>query len=92
VELIFEELATSMTKTVTVPVGVGGCTSLEAIMQETAHLERVYNGPLGSAARRPGWARPSPSWRRFCRHWTSYVFNDYARVEAVFAGSQGSAG
>lgn len=84
VELIFEELATRVQPTLSVPAWeVGACPDpLDAYRRHARHLEAAY--------RLQDWeTRPDiPAWARriallasiHCRHFTGYVFNDYAQV------------
>jgi hypothetical protein len=85
VELIYEELATEMTTSVTVPTWeVGTAGTLEEVLEEQRlWLEQTY--------RITAWEKRSdvPSWAHeisliaavHCQHWTGYVFNDYERVQ-----------
>ncbi len=84
VELIFEESATGMGRSVAVPVWeVGTADSLEEILErQTDVVERDY-GLIRWEERRdvPDWVRGiSLVAAIHCQHWTGYVFNGYAKV------------
>lgn len=84
VELIFEEIATDMGVTVSVPEWeVGECDSIEEIYKiHTKHVEKSY-GLVKWEERSdvPGWAREiSLIAAIHCQHWTGHIFNDYQKV------------
>lgn len=84
VELIFEEIATCMQDSVTVPEWeVGTCDSIEETYKiHTEHVEKSY-GLVKWEERSdvPDWAREiSLVAAIHCQHWTGHIFNDYQKV------------
>lgn len=84
VELIFEEAATKMRDSIAVPTWETGMVSDPEVIvrQQTQHVEQAY-GLIPWEQRRdvPAWAKDiSLVAAIHCRHWTGYVFNDYAKV------------
>lgn len=83
-ELIFEQAATEMSTSISVPAWEVGLTAaLDTLMHtHTAHIERAYGlEPWETRADVPGWARRiSLVAAIHCQHWSGYIFNDYDRV------------
>jgi hypothetical protein len=87
VELIFEEAATKMQHVIATPAWeVGTVDDPEVIAHtHTRHVEQAYR--LVTWEQRPD----VPDWARHislvaaihCRHWTGYVFNDYAKALTI---------
>ncbi len=84
VELIFEELATEMGCTVSVPEWEISMYAVpEKVLQEhTAHIEQAYKlVPWEERRDVPQWAQEVSLLAAIhCQHWSGYIFNDYARV------------
>ncbi len=84
VELIFEERATEMGTTVSVPAWeIGSCSSVAAIMHEQSeYVERAYNlKHWDTRPDVPDWARKIALVAAIhCQHNTGYIFNDYPAV------------
>ncbi len=84
VELIFEDLATEMGQSVSIPSWeIGTCVAPEEITREqSALVERAYDLlPWEERPDVPAWAKEiSLVAAIHCQHWSGYIFNDYERV------------
>jgi hypothetical protein len=84
VELIYEEDATQMMDSVSVPEWeIGSCNTIDEIYKlQMEHIEKAYGLEKWEDRKDvPGWAREiSLVAAIHCQHWTGYVFNDYMKV------------
>lgn len=84
IELIFEEDATMMGNSISVPSWeIGFCNSVDDIYQKhTKHIEKSYNLTEWDERKDvPQWAKNiSLVASIHCQHWTGHIFNDYKNV------------